>query len=147
MRAMIIAHGYATPVFQPRKHVLYPVALPIQLFVIIFRLSCAVTRRNTEGTSLISQYSSNPCCIIASVSNTRIRRPAASQIKCNLEFNPPFSSDTSGSIFFYQDCGSSMSLYVCSVNHQSRNILNIFSKYIKKMFSTIPILLDLTNRL
>ena len=38
MRATIIAHGYATQVFQPRKHVLYPVTLPIQLFVIILHL-------------------------------------------------------------------------------------------------------------
>jgi len=40
MGTAIIAHGYAAPVFQSSKHILYLVTLTIQLFVVIILTSC-----------------------------------------------------------------------------------------------------------
>lgn len=68
MSTAVIAHSYATPVFQPGKHIFYLVTLAILLLVVIFLSRCIFSRWNAGSAALISQKATNPLSIITPVS-------------------------------------------------------------------------------
>ena len=60
MGTAIIAHGYAAPVFQSSKHILYLVTLKIQLFVVIFLNSFIFSIWNALRAVLAFEMLANP---------------------------------------------------------------------------------------
>lgn len=60
MGTAIITHGYAAPVFQSSKHILYLVTLTIQLFVVIILTSCIFSSWNAGRAVLAFQMLANP---------------------------------------------------------------------------------------